>query len=283
MRKGISVLFYGILGLVVLVFIVIGCVIEANAFVSLNRLFADTKSFENGQTISFAEIETVQMNVNDASISIVESDVDEVTLTSTVENRGTGYIVQPKAWIEDHTLYFEQGFVIGYGTDSIGEITLEVPTHLELDYDISNGSGDVLFEAGTAKDLHFDMAVGALNVYALCETFTASTVSGDINIYGEAENVVLDTVSGDVSLLANATTNEIDFESVSGDCKVFAQELGGYYLYHQYAGGNRDDYFELSSNQDNTISITADTVDGSVEVFDRATLAYGCEFFEEDV
>ncbi len=242
----------------------------------------DSVSFEEQQTLSFTDLDSIVFSIDDVRLSILESDVDEVTITSTVENTGTGYITQPKAWVDNNTLYFDQGVALGYGTKATGEIVLEVPKSLELDYDISNGSGDVLFEVNTANDIVFDMAVGELNVYTSCENFTANSVSGDINIYGAMNNITVDTVSSDVSLFANATTSEISFESVSGDCKVFADELGGYHLYHKYAGGNIDDYFELSNNHDSAINIIADTVDGKIEVFDKSILDDASDFFKED-
>ncbi len=282
MRKRNPAFTYGVLGVVVIFFVIVICVAEANSSLSFTHFLSDTKSFENEQTLSFADVDAVKMNVNDVPVSVIESNVDEVTITSTVQNNGIGLTTQPKAWIDNNTLYYEQGIILGIEPKSSGSVIVEIPAEAKLEYNISNGSGDVLLEVSTAKDVTFDMAIGELSVYASCELFTANTVSGDINIYGAVKNTIIDTVSSDVSLFANATTNEIDFESVSGDCKVFADELGGYHLYHKYAGGNIDDYFELSSNNDNTITISADTVDGSVEVYDKAILDGISDFFKED-
>lgn len=275
-----------ILALILLFFGIVWFTVEAKGqFIKLFQLIPmpnDSISFEEQKTISFTNIDRVVFLIDDVGLSIIENDVDEVTITSTVENTGTGYVTQPKAWVDNNTLYFEQGVVLGYGVETTGEIVLEVPKSLELDYDISNGSGDVLFEVSNAKDTVFDMAVGELNIYTSCENFTVNSVSGDINIYGTMKNIRVDTVSSDVSLYAHATTSDVNFESVSGDCRVFADELGGYNLQHKSANGNIDDYFELSSNYDSTINITANTVDGKVEIFDKAMFDDISDFFKEE-
>lgn len=238
--------------------------------------------FEEQQTLSFADVEGVNFNIDDVSLSIVESDAEEVTISSTVKNVGTGLITQPKVWLEENVLYYDQGLNIGYVESSTGEVVLEVPKTMILNYTISNGSGDVLLEVSTAKDVNFDMDVGELNIYTSCENLTLNSVSGDINLYEATKHIIIDTVSSDVSLFANLTTKTIDFESISGDCKVFADNLGGYNLYHKYAGGTIDDYFELSSNHNDTINISADTVDGSVDVYDNTKLDDITDFFKED-
>ncbi len=282
MKKNNLLFTYIILVISVLLFITIFCIINFNASLSLAHLFTDTKSFESEQSLSFSNIQTVKMDVNDVFVSIIESNVDEVTITSTVKNTGIGFVTQPKAWINGNTLYFKQGDVIGFNAAATGEITLELPKNLELNYDISNSSGDVLLKVSTANDVDIDMAVGELNLYTSCKNFTINSVSGDINIYKAIQNITAHTVSSDVSLFANATTNEINFESVSGDCTVFVDELNGYNLYYKYAGGNIDDFFELSNNFNNIINITAETVDGKVEVFDKSIIDDISNFFKEE-
>ncbi len=272
MKKNHFIAACGTLAFVTVLVMAVG-VIVSNAPTFLTQFFTNSVSFEDEPTLSFSNVEAINVIVKDVPISITEDNVDEITITSTVENNGIGFTTKPKVWVSDNALYYNQGVILGIEPKSTGELTLIVPKSLELDYNIINASGNVLLDVSTAKDANFDMAVGELNIYTSCENFTATTVSGDINIYGAMKNISVDTVSSDVSMFADATTDEINFKSVSGDCMVFADELAGYNLNHKYSGGNIDSYFELSSKYNSTVNITADTVDGKVELFDRSTLS----------
>ncbi len=280
MKKKSLIAACGVLAFVAILLIAV-FIIESQSSRLLTGLVSDTNSFKDDATLSFTNIEAVNLNVKDIPISIIDGNVDEVTITSTVQNNGIGFATQPKVWAYNNTLYYNQGIIFGIEPKSTGSVIVEIPADLRLDYNIKNGSGDVLFEVATANNAKLDMAIGELNIYTVCENLTADTVSGDINIYEAMKTIAIDTVSSDVSLSADATTDKINIKSVSGDCNIYSDELAGYNLDYRYAGGNIDEYVELSSSYNNIIHITADTVDGDVEVFDRSMLDDLSNFWED--
>ncbi len=215
-------------------------------------------------------------------LSIIESDVDEVTVTSTVENTGIGFATQAKAWEDKGILYYEQGFILGIEPKSSGFVTIEIPYNLKLDYEIKSGSGDVLIDIENAKNITLDATVGAKNITSYCDSLNVHSVSGDINIYKAIPNINIETISSDVQLLANEDSKQISFESISADLNVYANALGGYNLYHDYAGGKVDEYITLSSGWNNLININSKTVDGDINVYEKSEFYELSLFFEEE-
>ena len=92
---------------------------------------------------NFLDITKIKANIKDAPITVIESNVSEITVSSTVKNRGIGIITSPKAWKSNGVLHFDQGYVIGHNEKSTGAVTIQVPMGMILYIDIKSGSGDV--------------------------------------------------------------------------------------------------------------------------------------------
>ncbi len=256
--------------------------ISQNASISLNQFFKSTSNFKQDDSISFSAISKINLDINDVPLTIVESDVKEVTVTSTAKNSGIGFATQAKAWEDNGTLYYTQGFVFGIEPKSTGYVTIEIPYDLELDYDINSGSGDVLIDIESANNIFINAAVGTKNVSSYCDNLDVHSVSGDINIYKASQNINIETVSSDATLSANEVSRQINFESISADLNVCANYLSGYNIHHDYSGGKIDEYIKLSDNGDNTININAKTVDGDITVYEKSEINELSVFFEEE-
>ncbi len=267
---------------VILLFGVIAITISQVLPISLTSFFQSTSNFEANDSISFSDISKITLNINDVPLSIIESDVAEVTVTSTVENKGIDFATQAKAWEDKGVLYYEQGLVFGIEPKSSGFVTIEIPYGLKLDYNIKSGSGDVLIDIENAKNIVLDATVGVKNISSYCDNLDIKSVSGDINIYKAIPNINVETISSDVVLSANKLSRQINFESISADLNICANYLSGYNLHHDYAGGKIDEYIKLSNDGNNQIDINSKTVDGDINVYEKSEINELSVFFEEE-
>lgn len=228
--------------------------------------FAKGADFSNIRNLS--GITKIEANIKDVPITVVENDVRGITISSTVKNRGIGIITQPKAWEKNGVLYFNQGYVIGHNAKSTGDITIEIPRSMTLDIDIESGSGDVTIDTSASRNVFIDAAVGEITVKSKGDNLSINSVSGDINIEGVFKNTEIDTVSSDAKMYAGSDTNQICYESVSGDATIYTHGVRGYNLLHEYSGGKVDEYFEVKEHYKAIFDIYVDTVDGSIDVID---------------
>lgn len=217
---------------------------------------------------NFLDITKIKANIKDAPITVIESNVSEITVSSTVKNRGIGIITSPKAWKSNGVLHFDQGYVIGHNEKSTGAVTIEVPMGMILDIDIKSGSGDVTVDISTSRNVFIDATVGEKTVKSKGDNILINSVSGNINIEDVFENTEIDTVSSDVKMYADSDTNQIHYKSISGDATIYTQEVRGYNLLHKYSGGKTEKYFEENERYKAIFDIYADTVDGSIDVID---------------
>lgn len=229
-------------------------------------IFAKGADFSNIRNLS--GITKIEANIKDVPITVVENDVRGITISSTVKNRGIGIITQPKAWEKNGVLYFNQGYVIGHNAKSTGDITIEIPRSMTLDIDIESGSGDVTIDTSASRNVFIDAAVGEITVKSKGDNLSINSVSGDINIEGVFKNTEIDTVSSDAKMYAGSDTNQICYESVSGDATIYTHGVRGYNLLHEYSGGKVDEYFEVKEHYKAIFDIYVDTVDGSIDVID---------------
>ena len=217
---------------------------------------------------NLSDIKKIEANVTDVPITIIENDIREITISSTVKNRGIGIITQPKAWEKNGVLYFHQGYVIGHNAKSTGDITIEVPKGMILDIDIKSGSGDVTINTSTSTNIFINAAVGEKTVKSKGDNLLINSVSGDININGVFKNTEIDTISSDVKMYAGSDTNQICYKSISGDATIYTQGVRGYNLLHKYSGGKIDKYFEVKEYYKTIFDIHGDTIDGRIDIID---------------
>lgn len=214
----------------------------------------------------FQDVKKIEADITDVPITIVESDVEEITVTSTVENTGIGIITQPKVWEKKEVLHFHQGYMIGYNTESAGAVTIEIPTGTNLDIAISSGSGDVTIDTSVSTNISVDATVGEKTITSKGENLLIKSVSGKININGSFANTEIDTVNSDVKMYADADTEQIYYKSISGDADIYAQGVKGCNLRYKYAGGKIDEYFEIEEDSKKTFDVAGDTVDGRINI-----------------
>ena len=214
----------------------------------------------------FNDIEKIEADIIDAPITIMESDVKEITVSNTVKNTGIGFITQPKVSKKGNVLCFDQGYAIGYNTKSTGSVLIELPKGLSVDIDIKSGSGDVNISTSKSNNISLDVTVGEKIISSQGENLFIDSVSGDIDIDGVFVNTEIETVNSDVEMKASASTDKIYYKSISGNADIYVDEVKGYNLFHKYAGGKTDEYFSVDRFCDKIIDINGDTVDGSINV-----------------
>lgn len=186
------------------------------------NLLTNNIDLKNGTT-QISDVKKIEAEITDVPITIVESDVSKIMVTSTVENTGIGIITQPKFWEKGDVLHFHQGHQIGYRTESKGEVVIEIPKGTNLDIDIVSGSGDVKVDTSSADYVSVDAAVGEKTVNTNGKELLIKSVSGSININGSFGSTQIDTVNSDVKMFADAGSNQIYYKSISGNAVICAK------------------------------------------------------------
>lgn len=226
---------------------------------------AQEVDFSNG-TAGFSDIERIEADITDVPITIVESNVEEITVTSSVKNTGIGIVTQPKVREKGNVLHFHQGYMIGYNTESTGAVKIEIPEGMNLDIDITSGSGDVTIDTSASNNISIDATVGEKTITSKGENLVIESVSGNIDINGGFVNTEIDTVNSDVKMHADADTEQIYYKSVSGDADICADGVKGCNLQYKYAGGKIDEYFEMGEDPKKIFDVAGDTVDGRINI-----------------
>ena len=216
--------------------------------------------------ISTTDVLEIEANIIDAPITIIESDVQEVTVSSTVVNTGLGFITQPSTWKKDGVLYFHQGYAVGWNTESTGDITIEIPEGMVLDIDIKSGSGDVFVNTSVSTNISIDAAVGEKIIESNGKNLFIKSVSGNITIGGIFANTEIDTINSNLKMYANADTDKIYYESISGNATIFMQRVRGYNLLHTYAGGKTEEYCSVEESLEKIVEVSGDTIDGHINI-----------------
>lgn len=237
------------------------------------NLLTNNIDLKNGTT-QISDVKKIEAEITDVPITIVESDVSKIMVTSTVENTGIGIITQPKFWEKGDVLHFHQGHQIGYRTESKGEVVIEIPEGTNLDIDIVSGSGDVKVDTSSADYVSVDAAVGEKTVNTNGKELLIKSVSGSININGSFGSTQIDTVNSDVKMFADAGSNQIYYKSISGNAVICAKGVKGCNLQYEYAGGKVNEFIELEKTSEETLDISGDTVDGRIKVVSSGVVEF---------
>lgn len=287
--KTISTLLGSIL--ILSIIFITGCSIENP------NLFDSFKGSTLENDMVFEDIETINIKADNINLTVIESDTDKVLVKNSVETTGFGVLTEPKIWISDNTLFYDQGLILNIDTWDIfednfnihtsGSLIIEVPKDIKIDYIIDNPNGNVDFDVEEAlsvsisagNEITFNTNCESLdittndqnvNIYSSLQTLNALTKSGNINIFAPINAIKAMTKNGDISLYANQETNSIDFDTKSGTLNIFAENIGGY--------NHNNEYTSLSNNYNHTIDIKA----LEVNIYDKNTINELDSFFKED-
>ncbi len=214
----------------------------------------------------FSDINSIVIDSVDASIIILQSDVNNVSIKSTIDNKAIGIVKQPFVEVKNNILYYDQGYAIGVNTHSNGSIIIQVPNDKILDYDITTGSGDVEIDVFSANNILINATIGDKIVSTNANNIVIESVSGDIKFIGSGENILIDTIQSDAIIVVNKGTKQINFESISGGTSIYAKDVGGYNMVHESASGTKDDYAEFTQAGLEKLVVNAKTVSGYVEI-----------------
>ena len=213
---------------------------------------------------SFSNVEKIVVESLSLSLEVYESDVSEVTVIDNsrftgIKNREPNIITQ-----EGNTVKVKQrkgGFFLSFVS---GNIVIEVPKGSIIEYDLSNVSGAINFDASSKEQLNLKTVSGSIKVHEKDgDSLDAKTTSGSIEIRSAFNKVKTKSVSGSISMFAAQKSKDIESTTVSGSIKVQLENVSGYEMdYKSTSGGVKDMY----SNNDYSKSGKATQGDGSLEM-----------------
>lgn len=224
-------------------------------------------------------VERVQTSLVNIPIEIRETSNNQVKLIDTteaknwfkkfhpirVEQRGNQLVLEQKNGMSFFGFFFSKS--------AWGNIVLEVPKERTLEYDLETVSGEIILDVQSKGKLEIESVSGNVDVYQGGEYLNIESVSGNIKIQKPFIEIEGETISGDMDFVANENSQKISSDSVSGDTKIYLQNIEDYDLEFSTVSGEIVDsekrIGEKSGNIQNSTSrlrIEFDSVSGDLKV-----------------
>ncbi len=228
------------------------------------------------QEQSFEGIEKVVVYSYSLPIEIIETDRNDVLLIDNSDshlanNEDNLYVV------EDDTLYFEQAEQIAWFgfnnfTNSVsGEIIIEVPQDVELEYEINSVSEEILIDA-FSDELTINNVSGNIYVLQGGDELNINGVSGSIEIADAFLEQKINSVSGNIYTVADKDSSVINVDTVSGGVDIGLANGIEYSINHDSVSGKvRDNYTpsDDGTSSDQKLIISVHSVSGFVDITNR--------------
>ncbi len=180
----------------------------------------------------------------------------------------------PETRVENGRLTVTEPWTLGLLLGG-GKVVVQVPAGTAMPYELRTVSGSVKLDA-PCTTAALETTSGSVKVYRSGAALTARTVSGSIKVYEPFPAQDLRTTSGSVKAAADAGTEEVRMQTVSGSIKLQLEGITGYRLEHHVTSGSvRDEYRNIRYEQDGTdtwgdgsLWIHASTTSGSIKLTD---------------
>ncbi len=244
-------LYFKIIGLsVLLISIVIGAMFIFNSknllfgFVPFNISTGNAEPLEEPEIFYFDDIDKINIELATIPVIIVEKDIDQIKVTSTINVEGTGPRLENPIYKSNNTLHVKQEITMGVYS-SAGELLIEVPNGIELDYELNLVS----------EDLYIDAKINKLEL---------NVVSLEAKIYQAAKDIKINDVSGSIYLVANEDTKDIDINTVSSDINIQVEGSNSFNIDNESISGDIENNYGNNNEAINEIDISVNSVSGDV-------------------
>ncbi len=205
--------------------------------------------------MEFEDINTIKINADSIDLVILESDVTNITFTNTIENKGKLMKFEPKVFVFDNTLIYDQNLIMGWDAHSTGSLIIEIPRDLKLDYVINNSHGNIDFSVKEANDLSITCYKNDITINTSCENLLVNSKDSNVNINETSTSIKVNTKNGNVSIKATEANDFIDITTKDGNVILLTDKIGGYKLNNKY-NTITDSYshvIEVKSSKENII------------------------------
>ncbi len=192
---------------------------------------------------------------------MVEAEIDAVTITDNTNTVGkTGNRIKHSGG--QVTFLQDTGPFAPSGT-----VRIEVPMGTALTYDLNTASGDISFDAIPENTLKINGVSSNIQVLRGGDALDLNTVSGSCHVYGAYRNVDANTVRGSIYLTADATSERISINGVSGDTRIRLSENLAYTTDLSSMSGNVESmYAQPTTAEGEPIVIDGNTVSGGISI-----------------
>ncbi len=181
-------------------------------------IFGGIKPLEEPIVYTFNDVEEINIHVTSNPITIVEADVDEIIVTTTVNYEGIGFRINDEISSQNGTLSIDGANTIGIWSSN-GEWLIEIPKGQTVDIDVHTVSDTIYIDA-PIDHLALDLVSADAKVMQAAKTIDINNVSSDVKLIAndQTESISIDTVSGDTEIeLHGLISVEVDESTISGD------------------------------------------------------------------
>lgn len=148
----------------------------------------------------FDDIHAINIQADNIDLTIVESGTDKVLIKNSIETTGVGVFTEPKIWVSENTLFYDQGLMMNvetweiieesfdFGIHTSGSLIIEVPRDLNIDFVVKNPNGHVNFDIYEANSVTITSS-NSLDFYTKCATLKITADDQNTNIYSNITNL----------------------------------------------------------------------------------------------
>lgn len=257
--------------------IVVFLLVAAFSIKLIFRGYSGMTSFDIGSKLlsseSYSGIKAVDSSLLSYGLSVEEHESSQTL----VEIYSTGVFTSrvPTVGAKGGTLTIKQeqhtpGLTLGGG-----RVVIKVPKGSALDYSLVSASGSTALDA-MCKNADVTSVSGSVKVSGGGETLSVASTSGSVKVSKPFKTIDVDSVSGSIKVAANKTSDSLALNSTSGSVKIMLMDNIGYTMrFGTTSGSVKDEYSGVSYRKngsadwgDKSLSITAETVSGSIKLCD---------------
>ena len=257
--------------------IVVFLLVAAFSIKLIFRGYSDMTSVDFGSKLisseSYSGIKTVESSLLSYSLRVEEHEGSDTV----VEVYSTGIFTSraPRVGAAGGTLTIKQeqqtpGLTLGGGS-----VVVKVPKGSVLDYGVASVSGSVALDT-RCKNVAVTSVSGSVKVNGGGETLGIVSTSGSIKVPQPFKTVDISSVSGSIKVAADKASESLALKSTSGSVKIMLMGDVGYTMnFGTTSGSVKDEYSGASYSKSGTaesgdkrLSITAETVSGSIKLSD---------------
>ncbi len=221
----------------------------------------------------FKDIGTIEIKTYTLSISVTESDRDDVMLIDNThyDNSAVGKVEHNGVSSIGGVLSFTQGKVIGGSILTVkGSVHIEVPLNMTIEFKLSSACGDIELCAPSSGELVLNNVSGKIRLCHGGDAVMLNTVSGGVSIERAYKTQQISAVSAKVETVCDKDSVSLDINSINGNISVtLPSKTDCVFNYSTLSGNISMDHSGSDSVKNPKLSVKITTICGAINISDK--------------
>ena len=207
--------------------------------------YADAGRYQKGACTVSDPVQRLEINWISGTVRLEHWDGTDILLE---ENAGDSADHQLRWRLENGILTVQYCAAGRYKNLPEKDLVVKLPQNGSITVSVDTVSADCAAIDLHLKELEFESTSGSLQADGTYGSLSGETVSGGLIVKGEIGELEVDTTSGNTELTLQITPDELSFEGVSGDLKLYLSGERSFSLEQETVSGTIDCEFPLQGN-----------------------------------